>query len=44
MHKETIKYLKKNGRKGGLVTKKKMPPNHYKVIGKLGGRPKKTTK
>ncbi len=31
----------KLGRKGGRSTKKKYGQEHYKKIGKLGGRPKK---
>lgn len=38
----TIKdYLSKNGKKGGETTKKLYGKEHFKNIGKLGGRPKK---
>lgn len=35
------KYLSENGKKGGSSTKTKYGSDHYKKIGKLGGRPKK---
>ena len=34
-------YLSENGKKGGSTTKKLYGIEHYKKIGKLGGRPKK---
>lgn len=31
----------KAGRKGGLATKKNMPPDYYKEIGRKGGKARK---
>ena len=41
MQEEIKKYLSENGRKGGNKTKEKFGKDHYKEIGKLGGRPRK---
>ena len=43
MKKNIIRYLKENGRKGGLVTKKKYGRKYYSRIGKIGGRAKKNS-
>ena len=34
-------YLSENGKKGGNTTKMRYGMDHYKTIGKMGGRPKK---
>ena len=34
-------YLSENGKKGGNTTKERYGLDHYKTIGKMGGRPKK---
>lgn len=41
MSKTIKKFLSEIGKKGGSNTKKKHGPNHFKKIGKLGGRPRK---